>query len=182
VLVNISNIVNILTVFQLLLLTYVVSSKDKLANKFLLGFLLTNAFLVFISLLFSYNIFNGPAPFAIVFLFYSSFLLLSPFVYLYVKSISSSEFRLIKFDWIHFVGFLFGLLYLSLDYYIRLSNSSDGTVNSLTQTSYTLLTSFFLIQLLIYIIASFVTLNTFNKRLKLEFSSIEKKDLLKQEN
>ena len=176
---NISNIINIITIFQLSILAYVlISSKNKQqANKFLFTFLIVNILLVIVYRLYAYNII--PLNFRLfIYTEMSAFLLLGPLIYLYTKSICYSDFKFNKIYWLHFSGFFLAFIFLWMEYFVRVSNASDAeNIVTVTKFSYTIYSIFFFSQLLTYIILSFITLYKYRKKIKTEFSSVENMDL-----
>ncbi|MEE9430182.1 MAG: helix-turn-helix domain-containing protein [Melioribacteraceae bacterium] len=150
----------------------------KRTNKFLFAFLVVNLSLVLVSLLYQYKMmphFNFPV---ITYIQKSSFILLGPLVYFYTKAICYSDFKFTKKNWLHFLGFFLMFAYFIVDYSIRSSNTNDITTTaSLTLFSYSIYSVIFLLQLVIYIITSFLILKKYRQTLKTEYSSVENKEL-----
>ncbi len=173
---NILNIVNILTAFQLGILAYVlINSKNrKPAQKFLFSFLLVNLLLIIVYRLYYYG-FN-PQKFPLfVYTEMSLFLLLGPLVYLYTKSICYSNFKFNKKHSIHFISFFLVFIAFWIDYFVR--SSGKANIPVVTYLSYTSYSIFFLVQLLVYIIAAFILLKNYRDKLKTEYSFVENIDL-----
>ena len=176
---NISNIINIIALFQLLLLAYAVISNNhkRLSNIFLFLFLILNAFLIIISYSYS-NEYLARNDFPIIFYFVrSTFLLLGPLLYLYTKSICYSNFYFKRIYWFHSVCFLILFSFFLIDYLIRVNSKLEISAEPLqvyTYLGFLVFWTFYLSQLLIYVIFSISTLNNYRRSLKKVYSNTDK--------
>jgi len=177
---NISNAINILTVFQLAVLIYVVYTAKNRNTKelFLVLLLAVSTFLVAILILDSYKLLpiaNHPYFDIVV---KATFLLIGPLVYFYTVSSCQPSFKLRKHDWIHLIPALIVMISVFTDYSIRRYNESSGSTTPLfSQTTYFVYSILFLGQFLFYIIKSFFSLNKYRSGLKTIYSSLEKVNL-----
>jgi AraC-like DNA-binding protein len=175
---DLSKIVNIVTLFQLSILIYVVNSAKKgtLKNIWLISILCVNAYLVLAALLDKYLLLPFSHYKSMDALFRASFLLLGPLVYLYTKSVCFPSDKIYKKDLLHFVPALIVFIGLLSNYYFRANNSGDSNENRVllfTLNHYFVYSFTFLLLFLSYIILSFKILKTYNRKIVSIYSSVE---------
>ena len=167
------------TLVQLSFLSVVAYNYKKgkrLSNRILSGFMASNAILIAYWLLWRFQ-WISPNQFTVLFsIGGSSYLLLMPFLYLYICSLCDPDFRMKLIHLLHAIPFVCtGLfrLYANLDGH---GAAMVGTlsVSQLEEWSYDVILH---LQILSYIVASVVTLAEYRKRLKEVYSSIERIDL-----
>ena len=167
---NISNIINIIAIFQLLLLAYIVLSSSKdISNRFLILFLILNSLLLLVGYIYK-NEYLSRNDYPLFFFFIrSTFLILGPLVYLYTRSKCFNNFNFRKSDWSHFISFFAIFIFFVAEYYIRINGvaqNSNTSVDAYTFFGFQIFWSFFLVQLLIYIILSYRILLQYRTSLK----------------
>ena len=168
---NISNIINIIAIFQLFLLAYIVISNNyrDISNRLLFSFLILNSLLLLVSYFYKNEyLYRNDYP-LLFFFIRSTFLILGPLVYLYTRSKCFNNFKLIRLDWAHSISFFVIFIFFVLEYYMR-SNQTEGSssasVDTYTFFGFQVFWSFFLLQLLIYIIFSYKVLRQYKTSLK----------------
>lgn len=175
-LVNILDIISIISLALLLLLGTVLLGKlgkNRLSNILLSCFMFSNALLIGYFLLNSFDIIN----------FYDTpvfYLLLGPFLYLYIKSLCDKDFILKRIHIIHLSPFLLCSLYLLLraQFNTSLSNEiipiSDFTLSVIENLIFNVILS---IQIILYMVYSFISIHNYRILIMSYFSSVEKIDL-----
>ncbi|MCX6121661.1 MAG: helix-turn-helix domain-containing protein [Ignavibacteriales bacterium] len=177
--------ISLFTLIQLLFLTVVILNYKKgkrLSNLLLAGFMASNALLI---AHFLFSRFGWISPEKCIGLFSignSSYLLLMPFLYLYILSLCYKDFRLKVIHLLHTIPFCIFVIYSLFIYFLDKNILRIGTFQFLQQPvknvefwSHHIVLH---IQIFSYLIASAVVLTKYRRRLKDLFSSIEKIDLL----
>jgi AraC-like DNA-binding protein len=177
--------ISLFTLVQLLFLTIVIVNYKKgkrLSNMLLAGFMGSNALLI---AHFIFSRFGWISPEKCIGLFSignSSYLLLMPFLYLYILSLCYKDFRMKLRYFLHLIPFCVFVLFSLLIYLFDRPILQIGTFQFLRQpvknVEYWSRAIVLHVQIFSYLIASAVVLAKYRRRLKDLFSSIEKIDLL----
>jgi len=177
--VRLLDIISFITTFQLLLLAFVIINYQKgkrISNKILAAFMLANAILVGNFVLFRMRILTFLDLPYLYFIGSASYLLLGPLLYVYTKSLCYQDFNLKKVELLHFLPYVVVSVFLIIHYYIRTTGivgDSTGQVRSLTLLDRIIQNGTLHLQILIYMILTFGTIQVYRKELKELFSSIE---------
>jgi AraC-like DNA-binding protein len=180
---DITDIVALFTAVQLLFLTIVSFNYKKgkhLSSLLLSGFMASNALLILQYLLSHLHIISRE-KFTLIFSIGSaSYLLLMPFLYLYIISLCYNDFRFKKTHLLHFVPFvavaLFSFVLNSFNN-VRITNSIILTESAIKYIEPLVRKIIIHLQILSYLTASVITLIFYRRRLKELYSSVEKIDL-----
>jgi len=178
-----TDIVLTITGFQLVLLALVFIMQKgggKPAGKFLIAFLLTKAFLILRWFVFRFDVLSYNDFVYLYHVSQSAFFLLTPFLYLYIRSLCYQDFRLEKADLLHFVPFLFIIVYIVTT--VTISNQASSAEQTLWHWMFVIsyrkvFWSLNLLQILGYILAMFSIVNAYQQKIKNIYSSIEKINL-----
>ena len=180
---KVTDVVLIITGFQLILLAVVLLTQKnvkKLSRNLLVAFLLSKAFLIIRWFILQFDILRFENHIYFFLISSSGFLLLAPLLYLYIKSLCFKDFTIKKPDFLHLIPFVFLILYNTVSSYILSSDTYDDS-NILYSICIINHGKIFwtsnLIQILFYIIAMFRILNTYQVKLRDQYSSIEKINL-----
>lgn len=166
---SVLEIITIIAAFQLMMLAVVLitkSSINRLSNRILTGFLVSNSLLLIFFLLSVMNVAKLP----VIAVFYY---LLAPMIYLYVKSMCINHYRLRPGSALHASVFLVMLVYViakALFFEDRLGEDGEYLEYILSQL-------ILHVQIAAYIVASFHTIYTYRKDIKEHYSSVEKINL-----
>jgi len=177
--IRLLDIISLITTFQLLLLAIVIINYQKgkrVSNNILAAFMLVNAILVGNFVLFRLRIIKFDDCQVIYFLGNSSYLLLAPLLYLYTKSLCYEDFKFRKIDLLHFLPYILVSVILMIDYFIRTSGIAEdfiGQVSSTTLLGRIIKNGVLHLQILLYMILTFRTIQVYQQELKEQFSSIE---------
>lgn len=171
------------TFVQLLFLTVVAFNYKRgkqLSNRILSGFMVSNALLIghFLATHFG---FVAQTKLKVLYSFgNASYLLLMPFLYLYIRSLCYKDFRLRKVQALHFIPFVI----ISLFSLVVCFATQEGTgremssflrnIEGLEYWSHRIILH---VQIASYLVASVITLAVYRGRLKDIYSSLEKIDL-----
>ena len=169
---ELSDIVALFTVVQLLFLAVVNFNYKKgkrLSSRILSGFMVSNAILVSQYLLTHYHIVSREQLTLMYSIENASYLLLMPFLYLYILSMCYSDFRLKKVHVLHFLPFIaiasFSFVAYSLGEASLLAIEFWGRRITIH------------LQIFCYLVASVIVLVSYRRNLRELFSSVEKIDL-----
>jgi AraC-like DNA-binding protein len=117
------------------------------------------------------HIFNINLPF---------FFLASPVLYLFVRSLTDSDFSMTKRRLLHLVPFVCALLYFAATFYVHPASVKRRILDSggvLKFNSWIIYTLLYYTQILTYNIASLKSIARFRARLKQQYSSVERINL-----
>lgn len=177
------DVILIVLFFQILSLTpFLLFSKNKkgLSNKILGLFLFSKAmcisnFLAFRLFGYTYEFFPH------LFYFGSSFTILwGPGIYFYTKSLTNSDFKFGKYDFVHLIPFSIHFIYLFLNFHIYAGGTKRVIISSgglFSQNAALAIMGLIHLSIFIYLIFSFVTLFKYRINIKNSFSSIDKVNL-----
>jgi AraC-like DNA-binding protein len=177
------DLIEFFTFIQLLFLAVVAfnyKGGKRLSNRILSGFMASNALLIG-HLFLSHFGWISPAKFKVLFCIgNSSYLLLMPFLYLYIRSLCYKDFHLSINHLLHAIPFVVISLFL-LIIFLSTGEGTEIGVKSLSQNiakiEYWSHKFILHIQIASYLVASAITLSVYRERLKDVYSSIEKIDL-----
>ena len=181
---NLTDIVAFYTVIQLLFLTTVSLNYKKgkrLSSRILAGFMASNALLIGQYLLTNFLI-SYREKFTLLFSIGSaSYLLLMPFLYLYILSLCYDNFRLKRILLLHFVLFLAAALFTfavnSISNDIKITGLIAFSLEGIRNAELLSRRIIIHLQILSYLIASIIVLVSYRRRIKEMYSSVEKIDL-----
>ena len=179
---SIKNIFHLVIIFQCLFFTvYLLThrGKKRLSNLFLMGFLLSmmitqlGGVLSHFEELRSLAVANAPHVFFIEFPFRFLYI---PFLFLYLVSLTTKNFAFRKVDLLHFVPFIiFSILVLFIGINISADTLREMLLGdspfSTIETQIIIFSNYF--QFFCYVVASFLVLRNYRKRIKNVFSSIQ---------
>jgi AraC-like DNA-binding protein len=179
-----TDLIAFFTLIQLLFLTFVTFHYKKgkrLSNRILSGFMASNALLIAPFLL---NRFHWISPDKLTIMGSignSSYLLLMPFLYLYIKSLCYRDFQLKKIYLLHVIPFVFTATFSLVVHFSAWNDTQMETTSSVHQLiaqienwSHHIILH---LQIGTYLIATALMLVSYRKQLKDLYSSIEKIDL-----
>ena len=179
-----TDIVLILTGFQLLLLTLVLFLQThgrKFTRNFLIAFLVTKTVLILRWFVFRFDILSYHDFIYIYHISKSAFFLLAPFLFLYVRSLCYQDFRLHKSHLLHAVPFFFMIIFLFISVTMNLQASGAEAKfwhRVFVIHSGKIFWSLNLMQILGYIVAMLRTVYVYQKRIKNIYSSVERINLV----
>jgi AraC-like DNA-binding protein len=180
---TLTEIVLILTAFQLVMLAVVLLTREdgKPLNRHLLAaFLLSKAFLTIRWLSFHFGLFAYEGSPYLYHLSGSAFFLLAPLLYLYVQSLCYRDYRPGIRTLVHAVPFLLMVLYEFLSVRVMLSDAAGGRTiyrELFVSLHGRIFWSANLLQILFYIAGMFSTVRAYRTELKERYSSVEQIDL-----
>ncbi len=173
-------IINIITLFQIIFFTAFLFFKrrNRLSNKLLIGFLISQGLIYINNLGFLfYDFFYKNLPH----LFYigEPFIFLwAPFLYLYIRSLTNSDFKMSRKQLPHFLPFFTAFVFLFITVYIHRAETKRLILRTHDIGLFSdIWNSVCHIQIMVYVIVSIIHLNRFAVRLKNNYSSIEKINL-----
>lgn len=176
---SITDIVLILTGFQLILLSVVLLSQksaNSLNRNLLVAFLLSKTFLILRWLSFRFQIIKvNDFPY-IYLASAAAFFLLAPLLYFYINSLCYRDFRFNKNDLFHLIPFLFFVLFAIISVQIRLSYTAAETrlVDKIFISHFwDIFWTLNFIQIISYIIAMLRTIYIYRAKLKNAYASLE---------
>lgn len=172
------------TLIQLLFLTAVILNYKKgklLSNRLLACFMASNALLIAYFLLARFGWISPEKWIAAYSIGNSMYLLLMPFLYLYIRSLCYKDFRLQATHLLHSIPFFIFVAFSLFIYFLNHTLPHTGEfifllqhIGPIENWSHKIILH---IQILSYLIASTVVLTQYRKRLRDLYSSIEKIDL-----
>jgi AraC-like DNA-binding protein len=181
---DIPELISVFTVFQLVILTVVILNYKKgkrLSNLLLAGFMASNAILIAQFLLKRFGWISHEKWTLVYSLGNYIYLLLIPFLYLYIRSLCYKDFRLRASHLIHGLPFAFLAVFSIFNYFLNNFIRQTGTVVYIQQqmgsVEYWSRNIILHIQVISYLIASAVVLVKYRNQLRDLYSSIEKIDL-----
>jgi len=179
------DLISLLTLIQLLFLTVVIfnyKKGKKLSNLLLAGFMASNAFLIAHFLLARLGWISQHRWMGVHSIGNAAYLLLMPFLYLYIRSLCFNDFRLRNVHLLHFVPFSFFTVFMLLiswmnQLYVPAGPGSDpwAYLKTLEFWSHKIVMH---CQILSYLVATTIMLSNYRKQLRDMYSSIEKIDLI----
>jgi AraC-like DNA-binding protein len=177
-------VIGLLTLIQLSFLTVVAYNYKKgrkLSNRLLSGFLASNAILIANWVMFHFHFLSHENLWIIYIIGSSSYLLLMPFLYVYIVSLCYSDFRLTRVHLLHLLPFAVVVFIRTVVHIIAsLNPTGAGTLLWGNQPGvYSAMTFRIVLHLQVatYLVLSFRILTRYRKQLKDIYSSIEKIDL-----
>jgi AraC-like DNA-binding protein len=181
---DIPELISVFTVFQLVILTVVILNYKKgkrLSNLLLAGFMASNAILIAQFLLKRFGWISHEKWTLVYSIGNYIYLLLIPFLYLYIRSLCYKDFRLRASHLIHGLPFAFLAVFSIFNYFLNNFIRQTGTVVYIQQqmgsVEYWSRNIILHIQVISYLIASAVVLVKYRNQLRDLYSSIEKIDL-----
>lgn len=175
----ITDIVLILTGFQLILLSVVLLSQksvNHLNRNLLVAFLLSKTFLILRWLFFRFQIVKVN-DFPYIYLASAAvFFLLAPLLYFYIRSLCYRDFRFAKSHLFHLMPFLFFVFFAIISVQLRMSYSATENrfVDKIFISHYwDIFWTLNFIQIISYIIAMLRTIYTYRRKLKNAYASLE---------
>ena len=179
-----TELIAIFTLIQLLFLTAVILNYKKgkqLSNRLLACFMASNALLIAYFLLARFGWISPEKWIAAYSIGNSMYLLLMPFLYLYIRSLCYKDFRLKATHLLHSIPFFIFVAFSLFIYFINHTLPHTGEfiflqqhIGPIENWSHKIILH---IQILSYLIASAVVLTQYRKGLRDLYSSIEKIDL-----
>ncbi|MDZ7319119.1 MAG: helix-turn-helix domain-containing protein [candidate division KSB1 bacterium] len=176
-------LISFVTAFQLFLLALVVLGYPKgkrSSHRLLAAFMVANGILILNFVLFGAKILSFHQMPVVFFLGNASYLLLSPFLYLYTRSLCYSDFKIKTRHIFHLLPFILMATFLIIQYQIRLASlatpSSDG-IPATTLSVRLIYSGGLHSQILVYIVFTLAALHQYRQRLKGLFSSLERINL-----
>jgi len=179
---TITDIILNVTGFQLILLVFIVLC-SKIANNhnkiLLAGFLLSKSFLIVRWMVYRYGILSYTDDMLLYKVSCSVFFVLAPLVFLYIYSLCYKSFRIKLIHLLHSIPFLLFMVYSVFSYYIQ---NNDVNINRsinwiFVENYWRIFWLFNLMQIFIYIIFIFNTIQRFRIRIKNIFTEINKINL-----
>ena len=181
---DITELISIFTVFQLVILTVVILNYKKgkrLSNFLLAGFMASNAVLIAQFLLRRFGWISHEKWILVYSIGNSTYFLLMPFLYLYIRSLCYKDFKLRINHLIHGLPFIFFVMFsLFINFAYNFFRQSDTVVyirQHIGTVEYWSHNIILHIQILFYLIASAIVLIKYRNQLRDLYSSIEKIDL-----
>jgi AraC-like DNA-binding protein len=176
--------ISLFTLFQLLFLTVVIVNYKKgkrLSNSLLAGFMASNALLIAELLLRRLGWISSVRWVGIYGIGNSMYFLLMPFLYLYIRSLCYENFHLKIAHLLHLTPFIVFVMFSFLNYFVNHTSIQVALPLTLRQSiagsEYWLHQAALHVQILSYLVASWIVLAGYRKRLKDMYSSIERIDL-----
>ena len=180
--VGLTDIINFIAIFQLFVFTlFLCLKKPRRLSNILLAVFLSSQILILANAEFFgfYNYIYSNCPH----LFYIGmpfFFIAAPSFYLYVKSLAFSDFKLNKKHILHLLPFLTAFLLITFTYHIYSAETKRALLANGTYILQTYRWLFHLsvhVCLLVYNIASLIILGNYRKKIKQEYSSVERINL-----
>lgn len=176
---TITDIISIITVFQLLLFAFflLIGKKNRGFDKTALAlFLSTNGFFILNFLAFRYSTEIIPYTVNLFFIGSSFGFLFGPLLYLYTKAVNSREFRFTEKELLHFVPFLIAfsltlVRYQFQTYETKIELLQTGLYGKTVSIIYLALMH---TTILVYLLKAFLIVRQKNQSLKGYYSSLEK--------
>jgi len=176
--------ISLFTLIQLLFLTFVIVNYKKgkhLSNLLLAGFMASNALLIAEFLLRRLGWISSVKWVVIYSIGSSVYFLLMPFLYLYIRSLCYNNFRLKTGHFLHLIPFAIFVMFSFLNYFLNHTSIQTSVPLSLRQSivkneNWIHQTSLH-VQIFSYLVASWIVLARYRKRLRDMYSSIERIDL-----
>lgn len=176
--------ISLFTFIQLLFLTVVIVNYKKgkrLSNLLLAGFMASNAMLIAEFLLRRFGWISLVKLVALYGIGNSIYFLLMPFLYIYIRSLCYKNFNLKTSHLFHLVPFAIFVLFTFLNYFLNHTSLQTEVPLSIRQgigeNEYQIHQAALHIQIFSYLVASWIVLAGYRKRLKDMYSSIERIDL-----
>jgi AraC-like DNA-binding protein len=175
------DLIGLFTFIQLIFLMFVTFNYKKgkqLSNRILACFMASNALLI-VNFLMSRFGWISPNKNLLLFSFTNStYMLLTPFLYLYIRSLCYEDFQFKNKYLLHFIPFIIMSLFLIVIYRIVADTDKGGPMlQGMIKINYSLYKILLHVQIASYLIASARMLAIYRERIKDIYSSIEKIDL-----
>lgn len=176
-------LISYITAFELFLLALVILGYRKgkrSSHRILATFMVTNGILILNFVLFDSNILSIHQMPVIFFLGNATYLLLSPLLCLYTRSLCYSDFRIIKRHIFHLLPFMLLAMFLITQYQLRLSSAAApdrARIPLMTLPVRLIYHGSLHGQILVYMILTLRSLYQYRQRLKGLFSSMERINL-----
>ncbi len=172
------NIINILAIFQLLILAIILlknQNPETPSNKFFGIFLIVNVLLISASLFYNLGELTGNVGSIIIVASLAIFFLLGPLFYYFFRSIFNKDITLTKLSLLHLIPFLlfsiFSIFILSRSFSYAAEGKSDTLLLSFWEYTFYCISVY--LQLLIYIIVSYKTTRDYKTNLSNTTLSID---------
>ena len=181
--VTITEVISVITVFQLLLFAFfllTIKKKNETGFRILSAFLISNALFIINYLFYDIEKLLNVSLINFRFIGFSFGFLFGPLLYLYTKSLTKKNYSLTKKNFLHFIPFLIYNIIILFSYHLLNSTQKISLLqkgNVLPQWASNLIYVSLHLQILIYMFLAVNILMSYKNDLKKVFSSIEKVNL-----
>lgn len=166
--------------FVIFVLYLIQKGKKKLPNIILIAFFLSEIFGFIPSFVFThYDYFYNNCPY-LFFIGIPAWYLLAPLMYIYVKSMVNSKFKLNAKLLLHLIPYTGALLYFLFGFHIHSTDFKKQLLEGniiLGDTAWLIIKTSFTTQVVVYNIFSLFLLYSYRRKLKNQLSSLKNKDL-----